>query len=102
MAPTSNDTARGGGPCGLERLTAVARRDLVRMNSPAPNWVPPALGPDGKPALDVLIIGGGMCGQTAAFALARDGVRNARVIDRARRGEEGRWGTYARMVQLRW
>ena len=51
--------------------------------------------------LDVLVIGGGMCGQTVAFALARDGVRNVRIIDRAARGGEGPWGTYARMDTLR-
>ena len=68
---------------------------------PAPNWVPPVDGPDGKPALDVLVIGAGMCGQTLALALARDGVRNIRVVDRAPRGREGPWGTYARMDILR-
>ena len=42
-----------------------------------------------------------MCGQTLALALARDGVRNTRIIDRAPRGREGPWGTYARMEILR-
>ena len=42
-----------------------------------------------------------MCGQTLALALARDGVRNTRIIDRAPRGSEGPWGTYARMEILR-
>ena len=63
---------------GLEALAAEARRDFERMLFPAANWVPPVEAPDGQPALDVLVIGGGMCGQTAAFALARDGVRNGR------------------------
>ena len=86
---------------GLEALAAEARRDFERMLFPAGNWVPSVAGPDGRPALDVLIIGGGMCGQTAAFALARDAVCNVRVIDRATRGREGPWGTYARMDTLR-
>jgi FAD-dependent urate hydroxylase len=51
--------------------------------------------------LDVLIIGAGLCGQTAAFALAREGIRNVRTVDRAERGREGPWGTYARMDTLR-
>jgi cation diffusion facilitator CzcD-associated flavoprotein CzcO len=51
--------------------------------------------------LDVLVIGGGLCAQTVAFALARDGVRNVRVVDRAEYGHEGPWGTYARMDSLR-
>jgi cation diffusion facilitator CzcD-associated flavoprotein CzcO len=88
-------------PKGLQALAAEARRDFERMLFPAPDWVPPVAGPDGGPALDVLVIGGGMCGQTAAFALARDGVRNIRVIDRSARGREGPWGTYARMDTLR-
>jgi cation diffusion facilitator CzcD-associated flavoprotein CzcO len=85
----------------LDDLVAEARRDLARMNFPAANWVPAAAGPDGRPMLDVLIVGAGSCGQTAAFALARDGVRNVRVVDRAERGREGPWATYARMETLR-
>jgi cation diffusion facilitator CzcD-associated flavoprotein CzcO len=42
-----------------------------------------------------------MCGQTAAFALLREGVSNLRVIDQAPRGAEGPWGTFARMETLR-
>ena len=42
-----------------------------------------------------------MCGQTAAFALLREGVRNLRCVDRAPRGREGPWATYARMEILR-
>jgi FAD-dependent urate hydroxylase len=88
-------------PSGLDELAAQARRDFARMNFPAADWVPAAAGPDGRPMLDVLIVGAGSCGQTAAFALARDGVRNVRVVDRADRGREGPWGTYARMETLR-
>jgi len=51
--------------------------------------------------LDALVVGGGMCGQTAAFALLREGVRNIRCMDRAPRGLEGPWATYARMDILR-
>ena len=88
-------------PSGLDELAAQARRDFARMNFPAANWVPAVLGPDGKPMLDVLVIGAGLCGQTAAFALMREGVRNMRIVERAERGREGPWGTYARMVTLR-
>ena len=97
-SPPAHDDGRPG---GLAALAADVRRDFERMLFPAANWVPPVAGPDGRPALDVLVIGGGMCGQTAAFALARDGVRNIRVIDRSARGREGPWGTYARMDTLR-
>jgi cation diffusion facilitator CzcD-associated flavoprotein CzcO len=81
---------------GLDRLAADARRDLARLNYPPTNWVIPA-----GAALDVVVVGAGMCGQTAAFALLREGVGNLRILDRAARGHEGPWGTYARMETLR-
>ncbi|MDB5731817.1 MAG: NAD(P)/FAD-dependent oxidoreductase, partial [Variovorax sp.] len=86
----------------LERLTAQARADLERINVPPSAWVLPAESAAGDaPVLDVLIAGAGMCGQTAAFALWREGVTNLRIVDRAARGEEGPWGTWARMLTLR-
>lgn len=88
-------------PQALAALAAQARADLARLNFPPANWVPPTVAPDGAPVLDVLVAGAGMCGQTAAYALLREGVANLRVIDRAARGEEGPWGTYARMLTLR-
>ena len=86
---------------GLALLEDEARHDLARLNFPAANWVPPRDGTDGKPLLDVLVVGAGMCGQTAAYGLLRDGVRNLRVIDREPLGREGPWGTFARMQTLR-
>ena len=57
--------------------------------------------PDGKPALDVLIVGAGQSGLAIAFALMRAQVDNILVIDRAEYGREGPWLTYARMRTLR-
>jgi FAD-dependent urate hydroxylase len=85
----------------LAQLARDARADLARLNFPAPNWVLPAAAPDGAPVLDVLVAGAGMCGQTAAYALLREGITNLRLIDREARGDEGPWGTYARMLTLR-
>src|SRR6266850_7501725 len=85
----------------LASLAAQARKDLEALRYPAANWVPATAGPDGKPLLDALIVGGGMCGQTAAFALLREGVRNLRCVDRAPKGREGPWTTFARMDILR-
>ncbi len=85
----------------LASLVSLARRELAQRNFPAASWVPPARGPDGKPLLDALVVGGGMCGQTAAFALMREGVRNIRCVDRQPPGREGPWATYARMEILR-
>lgn len=82
----------------LAALSLEARRDLQRLNYPAPNWV---IAPGANSVLDVLIVGAGMCGQTAAFALQREGLRNIRIIDAAPRGGEGPWATYARMLTLR-
>ncbi|HJQ56645.1 MAG TPA: NAD(P)/FAD-dependent oxidoreductase [Vineibacter sp.] len=103
LDPADGRKGAGGdsGPIGLAALERVARHDLARLNYPAANWVPPTPGPDGRPVLDVLIVGGGMCGQTVAFALRREGVRQIRVIDRNPAGQEGPWGTYARMDTLR-
>src|SRR2546430_9076672 len=85
----------------LDSLTTLAREELSQLNFPAANWVPPKLGPDGRALLDVLVVGGGMCGQTAAFALMREGVRALRCVDRAAYAREGPWATFARMDTLR-
>ncbi len=86
---------------GLKTLENEAKRDLQRLNWPAPAWSLPVSGPEGAPVLDVLIVGGGMCGQTAAFALMREGVRNLRIVERKPAGLEGPWATFARMDTLR-
>lgn len=88
-------------PAGLTALETEAKRELQRLNWPAPNWAIPATGADGNGVLDVLVVGGGMCGQTAAFALMREGVRNIRVVERRAAGLEGPWATFARMDTLR-
>ena len=50
---------------------------------------------------DVAIIGSGMCGLAAAFALRRVGISNIAHVDRRAEGLEGPWLTYARMQTLR-
>ena len=86
---------------GLKALENEVKRDLQRLNWPAPDWVLPSVRSDGAPILDALVIGGGMCGQTAAFALLREGVRNFRIVERKEAGLEGPWATFARMDTLR-
>jgi cation diffusion facilitator CzcD-associated flavoprotein CzcO len=85
----------------VEEQRAAARRDLVRLNFPPATWVPPRTDADGTRVLDVLVVGGGMTGQTVAFALLAEGIDNIRVIDQAARGHEGPWATFARMDILR-
>src|SRR3954470_9242923 len=80
----------------LEALTAHARRELEQLRYPAASWVLPHDG-----FVDVVVVGGGMCGQTATFALLREGVRHLRCLDRAPRGSQGPWTTFARMDILR-
>jgi len=64
-------------------------------------WLEPRIGPDGQRALDVLIVGGGQSGIAIASGLLRAMVRNILVVDRAARGQEGPWLSYARMHTLR-
>jgi FAD-dependent urate hydroxylase len=85
----------------LAALRERASADLATLNFPPAAWSLPAAAPDGGQALDVLVAGAGMCGQTVAYALLREGVANLRVIDRNPRGDEGPWATYARMLTLR-
>ena len=73
----------------LAALTARARDDLARVAHPATPWLEPHIGPDGKPALDVLVAGGGQSGLATAIALLRAQVTNIQVVDRAPRGLEG-------------
>jgi FAD-dependent urate hydroxylase len=85
----------------LPDLTERAREDLERIAHPDLPWLTPRLGPDGQPALDVLIVGAGQSGITIAGSLMRAQVANILVVDRAPRGAEGPWRTYARMHTLR-
>jgi len=88
-------------PSSLEDLEYLVRRELDLTRYPAVNWVVPRTGPDGKPALNVLIAGGGQAGLATAFALQQQRVGNILVIDENPEGAEGPWGTYARMETLR-
>lgn len=86
---------------GLAALDRRVRDDLAALCYPPKSWIPPTRGPDGAVIPDVGIIGGGMCGLAAGFALLRAGIRNLRILDRATPGREGPWVTYARMETLR-
>jgi cation diffusion facilitator CzcD-associated flavoprotein CzcO len=85
----------------LTDLEAMVARDLAKIAHPQMPWVLPHAGPDGAPALDVLIVGAGQCGIAAAFGLIRSKIENILVIDEAPYGREGPWLTYARMHTLR-
>jgi cation diffusion facilitator CzcD-associated flavoprotein CzcO len=84
-----------------DSLAARVRDDLARIAHPRQAWLEPRIGPDGQPALDVLIVGAGQSGIAIAHGLLRAQVRNILVVDKAARGQEGPWLTYARMHTLR-
>lgn len=88
-------------PAALARLGEAVRAQFAQLQHPPAEWTMPVLAPDGTRALDVLIAGAGMCGQTVALALQREGLAHVCAIDRAARGQEGPWATYARMLTLR-
>ena len=85
----------------LQALERAVVRDFETLNLPVANWVPEHTGPNGQPMLDVLVVGGGMCGLVAALHLRRLGIHNIRVIDGQPAGLEGPWRTFARMETLR-
>jgi FAD-dependent urate hydroxylase len=86
----------------LAGLEARFRRDLELLTlPPAKDWLEPRVHPQYGPALDVAIVGAGMAGLSAAFALKCQAVRSLRVFDRAPEGFEGPWATTARMDTLR-
>jgi cation diffusion facilitator CzcD-associated flavoprotein CzcO len=88
-------------PQSLQQLELLLRRDLDLIRYPARPWVLAHEAPDGGAALDALIVGGGQAGLTAAFGLLKERVTNILVIDENLEGQEGPWGTYARMPTLR-
>ncbi len=103
-AETSRQGAplQDAGPRSLAELEARLARDLeLLLVPPAKEWLEPRAHPQWGPMLDVAVIGAGMGGLAAAFALKRLGVRNLRVLDRSPEGFEGPWATYARMQTLR-
>lgn len=85
----------------LAGLEAGVRADLDKIAHPGAAWLEPKTGPDGNPALDVLIIGAGQSGIAIGFGLMRSRVSNILLIDKAEEGKEGPWLTYARMPTLR-
>src|SRR6185369_15999845 len=103
------DRHRDGGRWRLARgmnsaliaLEAQVRADLAKTAHPNAAWLTPRLGPDGGPALDVLVVGAGQSGLATAFGLMRSQVSNILVLDKSKEGLEGPWLTYARMHTLR-
>lgn len=83
----------------LPELEQRVRDDLSCLCYPPANWV--ARVNSEEHVHDVVVIGGGMCGLVASFALLSGGIRDIRIFDRSPPGFEGPWLTYARMETLR-
>ena len=95
---TGEDTADAPGLAWLEDRVHH-EIELLRHNYQP--WVPPTTDENGRPVLDVLVIGGGLYGLGLAWGLMRAKVTNILVVDKAPAGREGPWATFARMKTLR-
>ncbi|CAN5778397.1 FAD-dependent urate hydroxylase HpyO [soil metagenome] len=82
---------------GIKGLEADVKRSMQALGGLPENWVPARPGVDH----DVLIVGGGQSGVTAAFALARTGISRFSVIESADEAATGAWRSKARMRVLR-
>lgn len=71
-------------------------REFEYANFPKETWVFPS-----PNQFDVVVIGAGMAGLAAAFALKRMGISKIGIFDQSSSGYEGPWATYARMPTLR-
>ena len=74
----------------LIALEARVRADLAKTAHPDAAWLTPKLGPDDRPALDVLVVGAGQSGLATAFGLMRSQVGSILVLDKNAEGSRGR------------
>jgi cation diffusion facilitator CzcD-associated flavoprotein CzcO len=87
-------------PMTLADLESRVRANLACLDYPAHPWIT-GRQHEGADVLDVLIIGAGQGSLSTAFGLLREKITNILVVDKAVRGEEGAWTTFARMITLR-
>jgi len=86
---------------GLNELTRRVEHDLSLLDYPRRPWLTPKRAPSGEPVYDVVIVGGGQSGLTAAFGLLRERVGNLLVLDENPLDHAGPWLSFARMRTLR-
>ena len=86
---------------GLRLLEERIREEFAYINYPPKSWVPPTTHPVHGHVSDVVIVGAGMCGLAAAFAMRQIGLLNFRMLDGKAKGTEGPWIDFARMETLR-
>jgi len=85
---------------GLDALEAELARQLMLIGHGGADWTRPRSHAEGH-VYDVVIVGGGQSGLSAAVGLLRERVSNILIIDESPQGFEGPWETYARMITLR-
>lgn len=86
---------------GLVALARHVQRDLELLDYPRRPWLEPRRAASGEPVYDVIIVGGGQSGLTAAFGLLRERVTHLLVLDRHPLDRAGPWLNFARMRTLR-
>jgi cation diffusion facilitator CzcD-associated flavoprotein CzcO len=86
---------------GLTELSRRVERDLELLDYPRRPWLTPQRAPTGEPVHDVVIVGGGQSGLTAAFGLMRERIGNLIVLDQNQLDRAGPWLNFARMRTLR-
>src|SRR5450755_648323 len=89
------------GTIGLAELARRVQRDLELLEYPSRPWVAPRSAATGEAVYDVIIVGGGQSGLTAAFGLLRERVSNLLVLDQNPLDRAGPWLSFARMHTLR-
>ncbi|MBV1838649.1 SidA/IucD/PvdA family monooxygenase [Acetobacter estunensis] len=84
----------------MEDIDRRVREDLAKISYATRDWNFPREH-DGQRVLDVAVIGAGQGGIATCFGLMRRGISNVCMFDRAPKGGEGPWITFARMLTLR-
>ena len=85
----------------LDALARQVKRDLSHLDYPRRPWLTPRRTSTGTPVYDVIVVGGGQSGLTAAFGLSRERVGNVLVVDKNPLDRAGPWLNFARMRTLR-
>lgn len=88
-------------PSGLASHEVQVKKDLAKLLYPKRPWVTSHTASDGRPILNVLIVGAGQSGLVAAAALRQERVEGVLVVDESEEDKAGPWLTFARMITLR-